>query len=70
MISATYKFVYMCTAHENYIFLTRTSKAAMSKLEFTAKEGNLFHSIIALGKKLNSNERNVKVVIMHMAGLS
>ena len=25
----------------------------MSKLEFTAKEGNLFHSLIALGKKLN-----------------
>ena len=45
MISATYKFVYICTAHENYISLTRTSKAAMSKLEFTAKEGNLFHSL-------------------------
>ena len=45
--------IYICTAHENYISLTRTSKAAMSKLEFTAKEGNLFHSLIALGKKLN-----------------
>ena len=53
MISATYKFVYICTAHENYVSLTRTSKAAMFKLEFTAKEGNLFHSLIALGKKLN-----------------
>ena len=38
MISATYKFVYICTAIENYIhFLgVRTSKAATSKLEFTA----------------------------------
>ena len=36
MISAAYKIVYKCTAHENYISLTRTSKAAMSKCELTA----------------------------------
>ena len=53
MISVNYKIVYNCTAHENYISLIRTSNAARSKFELTLKEGNLFHSLIALGKKLN-----------------
>ena len=53
MISVKYKIVYKCTALENYISLIRTSNAARSKLELIAKEGNLFHSLIALGKKLN-----------------
>ena len=75
IISATYKFVYICTAYENCIFLTRTSKAAMSKSEFTAKEGNLFHGLIALGKKLNLKilvlaKGTLTVFIMHVAGMS
>ena len=75
MISVNYKIVYKCTAHENYISLSRSSNAAMSKFELTAKEGNLFHSLIALGKKtkfenISSSKRNVKVFIMHITGMS
>ena len=53
MISATYKIACKSIVHENYISLTRNSKAAISKFELIAKEDNLFYSLIALGKKLN-----------------
>ena len=60
----------------NYISLTRTSKAAMSKLEFTAKEGNLYIRQPNYSRQktkfenISSTKRNVKVFIMHMTGMS